>query len=107
MTIFFQGYTAVMLACLQNSQEILKTLLQKRPNLELVNQKGETALVLAMEEGNDECVNLPLRYGCEVDTRSPQTPLTMAVEADNLPMIEVKKIKFFFKVFNFFSKQKN
>jgi ankyrin repeat protein len=71
-TAFFDagktGYTALMLACARNHQEVVEVLLEAKPDLE-IECRGKTSLCIALVRGNDPIVDLLVEAGAKEDPR--------------------------------------
>jgi ankyrin repeat protein len=61
------GATALMFAVFSKRTETVKLLLEHKPNLELEDLDGKTALYLAVTSGDNEIINLLVKAGAKQD----------------------------------------
>ncbi|KAJ5737358.1 uncharacterized protein N7483_002483 [Penicillium malachiteum] len=71
--------------------EVTKLLLEKGANPELRDEKGNTALALAVKMDSEPWVKLLLKYNADVNSRndSDETPLALALQFNNYSVIEL------------------
>ncbi len=81
---------AIGSAYLPKNMPAVQMLLDKNPNLEAEDVRGRTALFRAVEEGQDEVINVLLAHKAEVNHRASDgsTPVLAAVSYGKLPAIK-------------------
>lgn len=79
------GFTPLMVACLNNSKSTVQFLLQKKAQINCKNGSGLTALMLARAKGYNDIVRLLLGNGASIDETNFVNPgaLTLASQ-DNV-----------------------
>lgn len=91
------GRTALMIASLRGYERIVDVLLSRKANVNLKDEHGETALLLAMNTPNLKIVKALIRAGANpnVQTFSPHageiTPLIRAINAESHLRLELTK----------------
>lgn len=64
-----RGYSPLMDSVWRNNAELVKTVVSYKPDLNLVCNDGQTPLVLAVGNGNEEICDVLLRYGADPDVK--------------------------------------
>ncbi|CAF1011713.1 unnamed protein product [Brachionus calyciflorus] len=70
------GNTPLLLACLGNKLNLAKVLIDKKCNLDMKNNKGESALAISIRNRNYELCEELLKNGCCIDT--DENPIKLA-----------------------------
>ena len=94
------GFTPLMVAVKSGSEEMVSTLLDKRPNLEARAHDGDTALLIAARDGFKPIVILLLEHGAECMAGYPRGGAPQDVAAaysvmEPLQQARLKKKKWF------------
>lgn len=64
------GYTPLMFAVMNGSQECARRLIARHAKLELKDSEGRTALALASQFGEPECARMLLEAGANLESRT-------------------------------------
>ena len=86
------GRTALHLACIEGHPEVVDALLGYTANPEKRDRSGQTALILALEYHQPQCVKVLIESGkCNLNTMSAQqmTPLHVASRLGNAEVVAV------------------
>ncbi len=88
---FYNGATPLIYSAINDSEEVVKVLIDKGANLEALTKKGETSLILATYFNSIKSVKLLLDAGANVSAtdRNGDTPLMVATRDDNTEIIEL------------------
>ena len=85
--------TALMGAVYKNQLELVKLLLEKKANPNLIDANGASALILATQNGNLEMIKLLLKYNADktLKTKEGKTAFEFAVFSGNENIINSLK----------------
>ncbi|MEC8882436.1 MAG: ankyrin repeat domain-containing protein [Pseudomonadota bacterium] len=83
------GKTPLMYAILFGDIGLIKSMLDRKPDLSAVDESGKNALMYAAAQGNTEVVNILLESGVDINAvdQSGKTALMVAVDSINIEVI--------------------
>jgi len=86
------GYNPLMIAVQRNNIDIVKTLLRKKANVHATLMRNKaTALHIAAQENNPECIRLLVEAGADINCPDKEgvTPLMRAAQEGNLDVVKL------------------
>jgi uncharacterized protein len=57
------------LACWNNKEDVVKSLLSHKPDINASDQRGWTPLIIAVYQNHEKIVSLLLDYGCNIEKK--------------------------------------